>query len=106
MTWLSPDWKRLAALPLCGVLLACGWELSGSPIQDSVVFYPFSGPNVLALIIFFPQKATSVMVALEPTGALPDRASIEKRGAAHIGYGFSRIPSNLLLATRTQSASR
>ena len=63
-------------------------ELSGSPIQDSVVFYPFSGPDVLALTIFFPNNATSVMVALEPAGALPDRALIEKRGAAHYLEGI------------------
>jgi hypothetical protein len=63
-------------------------ELSGSPIKDSVVFYPFSGPDVLALTIFFPQNATSVMVALEPAGALPDRTLIEKRGAAHYLEGI------------------
>jgi hypothetical protein len=162
MILVSLQWKRLAALPLCGVLLACGcssqppsetktaevrpappvirnraaddvgrflaglpgkpgspfadleqqpvwqehqreldkmwgavetkWlpnmtefkrtELSDPPIKDSVVFYPFSGPDVLVLTIFFPNNANSVMVALEPAGALPNRARIEKRGAA------------------------
>jgi hypothetical protein len=168
MTWLSPYWKRCAALPLCGVLLACGcssqppaenktaetrpaapvirnraaddvgrflaglpgkpgspfadleqkpewqvhqreldrmwspvetqWlpnmtefqrtELSGPPIKDSVIFYPFSGPDILVPTILFPNNATTVMVALEPAGALPDRTLIEKRGAAHYLEGI------------------
>jgi len=63
-------------------------ELSGPPIQDSVIFYPFSGPDILALTIFFPNNADSVMVALEPAGALPDRTLIEKRGAARYLEGI------------------
>jgi hypothetical protein len=63
-------------------------ELSGPPIKDSVIFYPFSGPDILVLTIFFPNNANSVMVALEPAGALPDRALIEKSGAAHYLAGI------------------
>ena len=63
-------------------------ELSGPPIKDSVIFYPFSGPDILVPTIFFPNNANSVMVALEPAGALPDRALIEKRGTAHYLEGI------------------
>jgi hypothetical protein len=63
-------------------------ELSGPPIKDSAVFYPFSGPDILVLTIFFPSNANSVMVALEPAGVLPDRALIEKRGAARYLEGI------------------
>jgi len=63
-------------------------ELSAPPIKDSVAFYPFSGPDILVLTIFFPSNANSVMVALEPPGALPDRALIDKRGAAHYLEGI------------------
>jgi hypothetical protein len=46
-------------------------ELTSGPIPDSVVFYPFSGPDALMLTVFFPRNPTYVMVALEPVGTLP-----------------------------------
>jgi hypothetical protein len=46
-------------------------ELSAPAIQKSLVFYPFSGPDALMPIVFFPKNAAYVMVALEPPGTLP-----------------------------------
>jgi len=46
-------------------------ELGDPPLEKSVVFYPFSGPDALALSVFFPKNPTYVMVALEPPGTLP-----------------------------------
>lgn len=46
-------------------------ELSAAPIEKSLVFYPFSGPDALMLTVFFPRNPAYVMVALEPPGTLP-----------------------------------
>ena len=46
-------------------------ELSGLPIGNSLVFYPFSGPDVLMATVFFPDSPVYVMVGLEPAGTLP-----------------------------------
>ncbi len=44
-----------------------------APIQPkgSFVFYPFSGPDVLYMMGFYPDRSTYVMVGLEPAGTLP-----------------------------------
>jgi len=46
-------------------------ELGDPPLENSVVLYPFSGPDALVLSVFFPKNPTYVMVALEPAGTLP-----------------------------------
>ena len=46
-------------------------ELGDPPLENSVVLYPFSGPDSLVLSVFFPKNPTYVMVALEPAGTLP-----------------------------------
>ena len=46
-------------------------ELSGAPIENSTVFYPFSGPDALMITVFFPRSPLYVMVGLEPAGTLP-----------------------------------
>lgn len=46
-------------------------ELSGDSVEKSIVFYPFSGPDVLMLTAFFPNNAVYIMVGLEPAGTLP-----------------------------------
>ncbi len=46
-------------------------ELSGAPVQHSLLFYPFSGPDILMPTVFFPDCPVYVMVGLEPAGTLP-----------------------------------
>lgn len=46
-------------------------ELAPVKPKGSFVFYPFSGPDVLYLMGFFPGRGTYVMVGLEPAGTLP-----------------------------------
>lgn len=45
--------------------------LSGGPLDKAKVFYPFSGPDVLTMITFFPDHDEYVMAALEPPGTVP-----------------------------------
>jgi hypothetical protein len=51
-------------------------ELAGASIEESVVFYPFSGPDTLMMTTFFPRNRVYVMVGLEPTGTLPERRHV------------------------------
>lgn len=53
-------------------------ELSGPPIENSVAFYPFSGPDAMMITVFFPHNETYVMVGLEPAGTLPAPLKIPK----------------------------
>ena len=63
-------------------------ELSVPPIQGSVIFYPFSGPDVLFPAIFFSNNRVCVMVGLEPAGTLPGLRGIEKTGMQHYLEGM------------------
>jgi hypothetical protein len=54
-------------------------ELSGPAIEKSVVFYPFSGPDALALTVFFPRNPTYVLVGLEPPGTLPTPSQLARK---------------------------
>jgi hypothetical protein len=55
-------------------------ELSGLPIGSSLVFYPFSGPDVLMATVFFPDSPVYVMVGLEPAGTLPTPKQVARGG--------------------------
>jgi hypothetical protein len=46
-------------------------ELSGPPIENGRVFYPFSGPDTMMITVFFPHSPEYVMIGLEPAGTLP-----------------------------------
>ena len=53
-------------------------ELSGPPIENSIAFYPFSGPDAMMITLFFPRGQIYVMVGLEPAGTLPAPLKIPK----------------------------
>jgi hypothetical protein len=46
-------------------------RLSGPPFDRAVVFYPFSGADVLTMLTLFPSHDNYVMAALEPPGQVP-----------------------------------
>jgi hypothetical protein len=54
-------------------------ELSGARIEKSLVFYPFSGPDALALAVFFPLNPIYVLVGLEPPGTLPAPGQLARK---------------------------
>jgi len=54
-------------------------ELSSHPVTTLPVFYPFSGPDVLTVTVFFPQSPVYVMVGLEPAGTLPTPKELERK---------------------------
>ena len=54
-------------------------EFSGKTNPAAPVFYPFSGPDVMTVEVFFPQSPVYVMVGLEPAGTLPAPKDFEKK---------------------------
>ncbi len=72
-------------------------ELSGDSIEDSIVFYPFSGPDTLMLTAFFPQNPVYVMVGLEPVGTLPrPRRMTEEELSAYLADIRDTVSSELV----------
>ncbi len=71
-------------------------ELSGSPIEKSLLFYPFSGPDSLMTTVFFPHNQVYVMVGLEPAGTLPTPKLISgKNLSRYLGVVRDSVSSEL-----------
>jgi hypothetical protein len=54
-------------------------ELSDLDKPPTTLFYPFSGPDALTAIAFFPHVATYVLVALEPPGSITGQSKFLKK---------------------------
>ena len=54
-------------------------ELRPAELDKRVVYYPFSGPDSLTPLQYFPRSPLYIMVALEPPGTLPDRNMVEHK---------------------------
>jgi hypothetical protein len=46
-------------------------EIGSSQTVEGTVFYPFSGPDAVNMLAFFPQAKNYLLIALEPVGNLP-----------------------------------
>ena len=68
---LNDDWAEVQAGGIPAMSQFQTEALGGSTVGNSVVFYPFSGPDALMVGVFFPHCPTFVMVGLEPPGTLP-----------------------------------
>lgn len=68
---LDRQWRGIQSEAIPAMTGFQSRELSGAPIGDPVVFYPFSGPDALFVRVLFPRSPTYVMVGLEPPGTLP-----------------------------------
>lgn len=77
---LDEAWHKAEASLISGLQQFQQEELNEAPMQSSPAFYPFSGPDALALTLCFPHSPTYVMVGLEPAGTLPKLSQIERRG--------------------------
>ena len=75
---LDEAWSKTGTELLGGLRQFHDRELSDAEIADSVVFYPFSGPDALMPTACFPHSPLYVMVALEPAGTLPSPAQIRR----------------------------
>ncbi|RAK68418.1 hypothetical protein [Hymenobacter edaphi] len=84
----KPEWQRFAAdadkswasYDATRTDKIEGWarqELDSVRRTSPVVFYPFSGPDLLNAVTVFPRSNTYVLVGLEPVGTVPGQASLE-----------------------------
>ncbi len=74
---LDADWNKVETRSLPAMRAFQKNELSGAAITNSIIFYPFSGPDALMLTVFFPRNEDYVMVGLEPAGTLPSFHQLE-----------------------------
>jgi hypothetical protein len=68
---LDSAWHKAAGSLIAGLHEFGKAELSDPPLREAIVYYPFSGPDALYAVESFPNNATYVLVALEPSGTLP-----------------------------------
>lgn len=67
-------------------------ELAVSVKPQPVLFYPFSGPDVLYMQTFFPSAQKYIMVGLEPVGSLP---RFKKEETDSFDVYFNKINASL-----------
>lgn len=72
--WATAEKERLAGLRDFQLK-----ELNNGPLREAPVFYPFGGPDALTATLYFPHSAEYVLVGLEPSGTLPNFASVQKK---------------------------
>ena len=64
-------WQQFAQRHLQPIRQWAARELADPAPTAGAVFYPFSGPDLVNLLAFFPHASTYIMLALEPVGTLP-----------------------------------
>ncbi len=68
------------------------WRNSHLPEKyDTALFYPFSGPDVLHPLTFFPHAKDIIMFGLEPVGAIPDPVNLGTDRAVRYLWGLPRV---------------
>lgn len=63
-------WTRLVQERLPRMAAFYARELRGEPVDGATVFYPFGGPDALAVLSLFPVHRNYVLVGLEPAGSM------------------------------------
>jgi hypothetical protein len=68
---MDQTWNRFEQKSLKPMRAWATQELAPAQTVEGTVFYPFSGPDVVNMLAFFPQAKTYLLIALEPVGTLP-----------------------------------
>lgn len=68
---MGQTWNRFEQKSLKPMRAWATKELGPNQTVEGTVFYPFSGPDVVNMLAFFPQAKTYLLIALEPVGTLP-----------------------------------
>jgi hypothetical protein len=76
---LDAAWHNLDGTLAAGLHEFAKAELSDAALRRATVFYPFSGPDALYATACFPDNATYVLVALEPSGTLPNVKQLSRK---------------------------
>jgi hypothetical protein len=88
----SKRWQSLDSMRYSKMRNFRDLELKMGPTEPDTLFYPFSGPDFLNAITFFPGARNTIMLALEPPGFLHDLNKLPKDSLA--GY-FNSIQQSL-----------
>lgn len=67
------------------------WSAEHVKNQHETAFYMFSGPDFLFVNAFFPNASTYVLVALEPTGSIPDVMKTREQGLSHVQFSMRTL---------------
>ena len=68
---MDQTWQRFEQQKLKPMRDWATQEIGPSQTVEGTVFYPFSGPDVINMLAFFPQAKNYLLIALEPVGTLP-----------------------------------
>jgi hypothetical protein len=79
---MDEAWRKADKGMISGLRQFQRQELSGAGLNKSTVFYPFGGPDALAMTLCFPTNPKFVMVGLEPPGTLPSIQDLNKKDLA------------------------
>ncbi len=85
--WLDERWSYLDRVRLSAMRSWGNSELGSLRSESRVVFYPFSGPDILYANTLFPDSKVLLMAGLEPVGTMPDLAKLQEQGklGAYLG---------------------
>lgn len=88
----SIAWKELEARQLSKIR-SWGQDALGEAFAaKDPVFCPFSGPDILYALTFFPAASTYVLAGLEPVGAMPD---VEHLPTTTLASGLANLRKSL-----------
>jgi len=68
---MNQIWQRFDQKHLKSMRAWAAQELGPAQTVEGTVFYPFSGPDVVNMLAFFPKAQNYLLIALEPVGTLP-----------------------------------
>jgi hypothetical protein len=77
----SQRWKLFDSTRINKLKSFSNNELSHEILNNDILFYPFSGPDILYADLFFNNSSKFILIGLEPIGTLPsliDKKSLNK----------------------------
>ena len=87
---LSENWKKFQSPNLDKMRF--WWKSHATKKSEKNILYPFSGPDIMNVLTFFPDGDTYTMFGLEPSGAIPDPYNMDEK---QIDSGFNNIRRSL-----------
>jgi hypothetical protein len=68
---IAESWQQFEQKNLQPMRAWATQEIGPTQTVEGTVFYPFSGPDAVNMLAFFPQAKNYLLIALEPVGTLP-----------------------------------
>jgi hypothetical protein len=93
---LDRMWGKIGTETLPAMRQFQSSELNTAGIRNSVIFYPFSGPDSLIVNVFFPANSIYALVGLEPPGSLPTAQQFARKNLALTLTAERRTVSDVL----------